>query len=51
MKRSALETVNQLRDAAAAGLAKGKASDRSQEPAREPPELDRTITKPFEIGI
>lgn len=51
MKRSALETVNQLRDAAAAGQAKGKASDRLQEPAREPPELDRSITKPFEIGI
>ncbi len=51
MKRSALETVNQLRDAAAAGLAKDKAPDRSQEPAREPPELDRSITKPFEIGI
>ncbi len=51
MKRSALETVNQLRDAAATGQAKGKASDRSQEPAREPPELDRSITKPFEIGI
>lgn len=51
MKRSALETVNQLRDAAATGRAKGKAPDRSQEPAREPPELDRSITKPFEIGI
>ncbi|WP_431470784.1 MobF family relaxase [Sphingosinithalassobacter sp. LHW66-3] len=51
MKRSALETVNLLRDAAATGQAKGKASDRSQEPAREPPELDRSITKPFEIGI
>jgi hypothetical protein len=51
MKRSALETVNQLRDAAATGQAKGKTSDRSQEPAREPPELDRSITKPFEIGI
>lgn len=51
MKRSALETVNQLSDAAATGQAKGKASDRSQEPAREPPELDRSITKPFEIGI
>ena len=51
MKRSALETVNHLRDAAASGLAKDKAPDRSQEPAREPPELDRSITKPFEIGI
>jgi conjugative relaxase-like TrwC/TraI family protein len=51
MKRSALETVNQLRDAAATGQAKGKVPDRSQEPAREPPELDRSMTKPFEIGI
>jgi hypothetical protein len=51
MKRSALETVSQLRDAAAMGQAKGKAPDRSQEPAREPPELDRSLTKPFEIGI
>lgn len=47
MKRSALETVNLLRDAAASGLAKG----RTPEPMREPPELDRSITKPFEIGI
>lgn len=51
MKRSALETVNQLRDAAATGQAKDKVPDHSQEPAREPPELDRSITKPFEIGI
>lgn len=51
MKRSALETVNQLRDAAVMGQAKGKAPDRSQEPTREPPELDRSITKPFEIGM
>lgn len=51
MKRSALETVNLLRDAAATGQAKDKVPDRSQEPAREPPELDRSITKPFEIGI
>lgn len=47
MKRSALETVNQLRNAAAMGQAKGKVP----EPRREPPELDRSITKPFEIGI
>lgn len=47
MKRSALETVNLLRDAAASGLVKGRAP----EPMREPPELDRAITKPFEIGI
>jgi hypothetical protein len=47
MKRSALETVDMLRDAAASGLAKGKAV----EVQREPPERERTITKPFEIGI
>ncbi|USA60142.1 conjugative relaxase [Qipengyuania citrea] len=51
MKRSALETVDQLRDAAAMGQAKGKARDKAPEPRREPPELDRSITKPFEIGI
>lgn len=51
MKRSALETVNQLRDAAAMGQAKGNARDKAPEPRREPPELDRSITKPFEIGI
>jgi hypothetical protein len=47
MKRSALETVDLLRDAAA----KGQARDRVAAPTREPPELDRSITKPFEIGI
>ncbi|AGH50703.1 TrwC protein [Sphingomonas sp. MM-1] len=47
MKRSALETVDLLRDAAARGLAKG----RSPLPEREPPERDRSLTKPFEIGI
>ncbi|MBS0502491.1 MAG: conjugative relaxase [Proteobacteria bacterium] len=47
MKRSALETVNLLRDAAAKGQAKG----RSPLPEREPPERDRSLTKPFEIGI
>jgi hypothetical protein len=47
MKRSALETVDMLRDAAASGVAKGRAV----EVQREPPERERTITKPFEIGI
>ncbi|MDK2767948.1 MAG: conjugative relaxase [Sphingomonas sp.] len=47
MKRSALETVDLLRDAAAKGQAKG----RSPLPEREPPERDRSLTKPFEIGI
>jgi conjugative relaxase-like TrwC/TraI family protein len=47
MKRSALETVDLLRDAAA----RGQAKDRAPAPAREPPELDRSLTKPFEIGI
>ncbi len=51
MKRSALETVDLLRHAAATGQAKGRTPDPSQAPAREPPELDRSITKPFEIGI
>lgn len=47
MKRSALETVDLLRDAAARGQAKGRAPL----PEREPPERDRSLTKPFEIGI
>ncbi|PKB25306.1 conjugative relaxase-like TrwC/TraI family protein [Novosphingobium kunmingense] len=47
MKRSALETVDLLRDAAAKGQAKG----REAIPSREPPELDRALVKPFEIGI
>jgi len=47
MKRSALETVDLLRDAAATGQGK----DRTPAPERAPPELDRAITKPFEIGI
>lgn len=49
MKRSALETVDLLRDAAARGQAKDRAP--APAPAREPPELDRSLTKPFEIGI
>ena len=47
MKRSALETVDLLRAAAASGLAKGRAPV----PEREPPEKERSLTKPFEIGI
>ena len=47
VKRSALETVDLLRTAAASGQAKGRAPV----PEREPPEKERTITKPFEIGI
>ena len=47
MKRSALATVDLLRDAAARGQAKG----RSPLPEREPPERERSLTKPFEIGI
>lgn len=49
MKRSALETTGLLKDAAAAGIAKGKAKEPAQ--GREPPERDRSIVKPFEIGI
>lgn len=48
LKRSALETVGQLRDAAASGLAKGAAE---VAPQKEPPERERSIVKPFEIGI
>ena len=47
MNRSALETVDLLRSAAASGLAKGRALG----PEREPPEKERSLTKPFEIGI
>ena len=49
MKRSALETTGLLKDAAAAGIAKGKAKEPAQ--GREPPERDRSIVKPFEIGL
>ncbi|WP_310530920.1 MobF family relaxase [Novosphingobium sp.] len=51
MKRSALETVDLLRNAAAQGQAKGAKMDKVQAPGREPPERDRSIVKPFEIGI
>jgi len=47
MKRSALETTDLLRSAAASGLAQGREASQT----REPPELDRSLTKPFEIGI
>ena len=47
MKRSALETTDLLKSAAATGLAKGREATQT----RDPPELDRSLTKPFEIGI
>lgn len=47
MKRSALETADLLRDAAATGQAKGRAPL----PEREPTERDRSLIRPFEIGI
>jgi conjugative relaxase-like TrwC/TraI family protein len=46
-KRSALETVDLLKAAAATGQAKG----RDDSLKRDLPELDRLLTKPFEIGI
>ena len=49
MKASALEATGMLKQAAAAGLAKGREVQAS--PGREPPERDRGIVKPFEIGI
>lgn len=49
MKRSALETVGLLRDAAATGQAKGQVAVAA--PEKQPPEKDRSIVKPFEIGI
>ncbi|MEJ6008762.1 MobF family relaxase [Novosphingobium aquae] len=49
MKRSALETVGLLRDAAATGQAKGQVAVAA--PEKQPPEKDRSIIKPFEIGI
>lgn len=47
MKRSALETVDFLRAAAASGQVKGREANTE----RTPPELSRSIVKPFEIGI
>ena len=49
MKRSALVIVGLLRDAAAVGQAKGNES--TPAPEKQPPERDRSIVKPFEIGI
>lgn len=49
MKRSALETVGLLRDAAATGQAKGQVAVAA--PEKQPSEKDRSIVKPFEIGI
>lgn len=51
MKRSALETVDLLRDAAATGQEKGQAKSNEAVPPRDPPELARSLIKPFEIGI
>lgn len=47
MKRSALETVDLLRNAAATG------AERGREPAREHklPELERSLSKPFGLGL
>ncbi len=47
MKRSALETVDLLRNAAATGAEKGRAS----EAERKAPELDRSISKKFDMGL
>jgi conjugative relaxase-like TrwC/TraI family protein len=51
MKRSALETVKLLGEAAAQGLAKGDEKGEPRLPEPSPPELERTRTKPFEIGL
>jgi conjugative relaxase-like TrwC/TraI family protein len=50
MKRSALETVGMLRDAAA-GLSKTEGKAAAPSTVMEPPERERSIVKPFEIGI
>lgn len=49
MKSSALEVAGLLRDAAAAGQAKGQVPVAA--PEKQPPEKDRSIVRPFEIGI
>ncbi|OYZ12596.1 MAG: TrwC protein [Novosphingobium sp. 28-62-57] len=51
MKRSALEAVGLLREAAATGQEKGRSASKEAMPVREPPELDRSLIKPFEIGL
>jgi hypothetical protein len=47
MKRSALETVNLLREAAAIGEAKGRAPA----PEIKPPELERSVSKRLDFGL
>jgi hypothetical protein len=47
MKRSALETADLLRNAAATGMEKGRAA----ETERKAPELDRSISKKFDMGL
>ncbi|RDV07428.1 conjugative relaxase [Sphingorhabdus pulchriflava] len=49
MKTSALEATGMLKQAAAAGLAKGQVVETDK--GRAPPERDRSIAKPFEIGL
>jgi hypothetical protein len=49
MKTSALEATGMLKQAAAVGLAKGQVVE--PEKGRAPPERDRSIIKPFEIGL
>jgi hypothetical protein len=45
--RSALETVNLLREAAAIGEAKGRAPA----PEIKPPELERSVSKRLDFGL
>jgi hypothetical protein len=49
MKGSALEVTGLLKSAAAKGLAKGETP--TPEKTRTPPERERPMVKPFEIGI
>lgn len=48
-KTSALEVTERLREAAAKGLAAGAATKEDQ--SKQPPELAKEHTKPFEMGI
>lgn len=48
-KTSALEVTERLREAAAKGLAAGAATKEDQ--SKQPPELAKERTKPFEMGI
>lgn len=48
-KTSALEVTERLREAAAKGLAAGAATKEDQ--SKQPPELTKERTKPFEMGI